>query len=147
MIQAEQHHTDSNIQVTQHVSGGFLVMKNKFLFGKRSRQKTWAPKTWDIIGGHAWPDEEPLQTLKREAKEELDIKVLSAKLLTSINVWDESTQKYFRYHIFMITLWKGEPYNATTEHSKIRWFTREELAKRKLAMPVYLSLIREWYNP
>lgn len=130
----------------QQVAGGFLMKKNKLLFGKRSKKKKWAPRTWDIVGGHAKPGEEPLETLKRETYEEIGITVLHARLLTSTDVPDESSNKYFKYHIYMITSWKGKPFNASPEHTKIRWFTRAQLTKRKLAMPVYLQLMDDWFK-
>ena len=120
------------------------MKKNKFLFGKRSKNKKWAPGLWDIVGGHALPGEAALETLKRETHEEVGITVLNARLLTSLDVPNKGKSEIFRYHIYMITSWKGSPFNASHEHSKIKWLTREQLAKRKLAMPVYLQLIEDW---
>jgi len=128
------------------VSGGFLIKKNKLLFGKRSKKKKWAPGTWDIAGGHALPGEDPVDTLKRETLEEVGVTVLHAKLLASIVVPDENKNKDFMYHIYMITSWKGKVYNASHEHTKIRWFTRKQLMKRKLSMPEYMELIDDWFN-
>lgn len=128
----------------QQVAGGFLMKKNKFLFGKRSKHKSWAPCTWDIVGGHSLKDEQPFDTLKRETHEEIGITVLHAKLLTVIDVPDESNGSTFKYYIYMITSWKGKPRNCSHEHTKIRWFTKAQLNKRKLALPDYLPLIDDW---
>lgn len=130
----------------QQVSGGFLIKKNKLLFGKRSKKKKWAPGTWDIAGGHALPGEDPLETLKREIQEELGVTVEQAKLLVSKLVHHENKNKAFIYHIYMITGWKGKVYNASHEHTRIRWFTRKQLLKRKLSMPEYMELIDHWFN-
>lgn len=124
-----------NYQV-QQVAGGFLMKKNKFLFGKRSKKKSWKPRTWDIAGGHSLKDEHPFDTLKREKKEEIGITVLYAKLLAAIDVSDEGNRNTFQYHIYMITSWKGKPANRSKEYSKIRWFTRTELTERKLALQI-----------
>ncbi len=128
----------------QQVAGGFLMKKNKFLFGKRTKKKKWAPHTWDIVGGHSLKDEDPFDTLKRETYEEIGIVVLNAKLLNVIHVPDESEHEFFMYHIYMITLWKGKPANCSDEHTKIKWFTRNELDTATIAMPVYLQLIDDW---
>ena len=128
----------------QQVAGGFLMKKNKFLFGKRSKKKKWAPQTWDIVGGHSLKNEDPFDTMKRETYEEIGIVVLNARLLTSIEVMDESKHDFFKYHIYMITSWKGKPANCSDEHTKIKWFTKEELDTVNIAMPVYLQLIDDW---
>ncbi len=125
-------------------AGGFLIKKNKFLFGRRSARKTWAPKKWDIVGGHSLNEEHPLDTLKREAFEEIGVTVLSASLITSIDVSDEKENEYFRYHIYMITSWKGKPFNCSDEHTKLRWFTRKKLESIDIALQEYLPLLDSW---
>ncbi len=127
-------------------AGGFLVKKNKFLFGKRSSKKTWAPNMWDIVGGHSLKEELPLDTLKRETFEEIGVKVLSATLITSVDILDEKENKYFRYHIYMITSWKGKAYNRSKEHTKVRWFTIKQLSSIKIALNEYLPLLNDWLN-
>ena len=125
-------------------AGGFLMKKNKFLFGKRSVKKQWAPKKWDIVGGHSMKGEHPLDTLKRETFEEIGVTVLNARLMSSVNVFDEREDQYFRYHIYMITSWKGRPKNLSDEHTKIVWLTRKKLGKVNLALKEYLTLLDDW---
>ncbi len=127
-------------------AGGFLVKKNKFLFGKRSAKKTWAPKQWDIVGGHSLKGEDPLDTLKRETFEEIGVTVLNARLLTSVDLLDETENEYFRYHIYMITAWNGKPSNCSDEHTKLRWFTRKKLDSIDIALQEYLPLLDNWLN-
>lgn len=127
-------------------AGGFLVKKNKFLFGKRSKKKSWAPKSWDIVGGHSLKNEAPLDTLKRETYEEVGVTVLNAQLLKSIDILDEKKNEYFRYHIYMITAWKGKVSNRTNEHTKIRWFSRDQLNSKKIALQDYLPMLDDWLN-
>ena len=125
--------------------GGFLAKKNKFLFGKRSSKKSWAAKRWDIVGGHAKHGESPLETLKRETREEIGITVLNARLLASMLVPDKKSGD-FKYHIYMITAWTGKARNTSKEHSKIKWLTRKKLGKVKLALEEYLPVIDDWLN-
>ncbi len=126
--------------------GGFLMKKNKFLFAKRSSKKTWAAKAWDIVGGRLIKGECPLSALKRETFEETGVKVLNAHLLKSVDVLDEKAKKYFRYHIYMITAWKGKPANCSDEHTEIRWLTRKKLGKVNIASKIYLKLLDDWLN-
>ncbi len=126
-------------------SGGFLVRKNKFLFGKRSKDKNWAPGFWDIVGGQSLKNEHPLITLQRETFEETGARVINAELLTTADVFKHDTgEVLFKYHIYMVTNFKGKVENKTKEHIKLKWFTREELDKLQLALPEYLTLIDEW---
>ena len=47
-------------------AGAFLEKKNKFLFGKRAKNKDWAPGKWDIVGGRSLKNEHPMFTMQRE---------------------------------------------------------------------------------
>lgn len=126
-------------------SGGFLFKNNRFLLGKRSKKKDWAPGFWDIVGGRSLKNEHPLITLQRETFEETGAKVMDAELLMTADVFKESNGKIlFKYHIYIVTHFKGKPVNRSKEHTKLRWFTREELDKLPLALPDYLDLIDEW---
>jgi hypothetical protein len=70
---------------------------------------------------------------------------MHAELMTTANVFKESNGKVlFKYHIYMVTHFKGKPVNKSKEHTKLKWFTREELDKIPLALPEYLTLIDEW---
>jgi 8-oxo-dGTP diphosphatase len=126
-------------------AGGFLVRKNKFLFGKRSKDKDWAPGFWDIVGGRSLKNEHPLISLQRETFEETGVRVINAELLTTADVFKHDTgEVLFKYHIYMVTNFKGKVANKTKEHTKLKWFSREELGKLPLALPEYLTLIDEW---
>lgn len=124
--------------------GGFLVKKKKFLFCKRSEAKSWAPGKWDIVGGRSLKNEHPFYTLQRETREEIGVTILNAELLKSVEVMEKKKQGFFTYHIYMVTHYKGKPANCSKEHTKIRWFTREELNEVSLALPEYLTIIDEW---
>ncbi len=63
--------------------------------------------------------------------------------MTSVNVVEESSG-FFKYHIYMVTDYKGKPVNCSKEHTKLKWFTRDELDNVCIALPVYLELIDNW---
>ncbi|MEO7120963.1 MAG: NUDIX domain-containing protein [Ginsengibacter sp.] len=127
-------------------SGGFLMKNNKFLFGKRSKNKTWAAGMWDIVGGKALKNENPFYTLSREVYEETGVSVLNAELMTTMHIFDESKSGFFIYNIYMITSWQNKPVNCSKEHSELRWLSRKKLGKVNLALPEYLALIDNWMN-
>ena len=124
--------------------GGFIMKDNRFLFGKRSLKKKWAPGMWDIVGGHAKPGEDLFIALKRETYEETGLLIQDAELLTVTDVWDANDKEYFNYHIYMITAWKGIPTNCTYEHTEIAWLSLDELARLPLALPFYPMLMEKW---
>lgn len=125
----------------QICAGGFLIKDDKFLFGKRSETKSWAPGLWDIVGGHAKKNETPFDALKRETLEEINIEVINAELITITDVPDERANNFFKYYIYIITDWKGEVINSSDEHTALQWFTRSELNSIDIALPEYLSMI------
>lgn len=126
-------------------AGGFLFKKNRFLFGKRSNKKDWAPGLWDIVGGRSLKNEHPLITLQRETLEKTGITIRAAELMTTADIFKESNGKVlFKHHIYIVTHFKGKPVNCSREYTQLKWFTREELDKIPLALPTYLTLIDEW---
>ncbi|MBG9378307.1 NUDIX hydrolase [Panacibacter sp. DH6] len=127
-------------------AGGFIMKENRFLFGRRSAKKKWAPGVWDIAGGHAETGEDIYDTLIRETFEETGIIVKNAELLTVTDVWDANNQDYFTYHIYMITAWEGQPANTSDEHTALAWFTLNELYELPLALSFYPMLIEKWMN-
>ena len=48
-----------------------------------------------------------------------------------------------RLHVFLVTAWSGEPWNAEPdEHDAIAWFTADELPQLTLAHAGYLAVFR-----
>ena len=86
---------------------------------------------WSTVGGWSKPGESPVDTLRREVREELGIEVEECRRLPDRQTtWDG---KPMRVAVFAVTAWQGSVRNkATDEHSVIAWFTRDQL--RTLAM-------------
>ena len=124
--------------------GSLIVKEDKFLFGKRAATKSWYPGVWDIIGGHAMPDESPFETLLRELDEELGIVPTNYELIATVDVFEKELSLAVEYYIYIVNTWSGTPVNRGGEHSEINWFTRDEMNKIQLASEEYLSLIDAW---
>jgi mutator protein MutT len=121
--------------------GGILIQDDQLLLGKRSKNKDWAPGVWDIVGGKSLKNEHPLLTLRREVFEEIQVDVLNADLIQTLDVSGPGGN--FTYHIFIITAFKGKPKNCSNEHTKIKWFKWEKLEKLSLAAPEYLDIFHK----
>lgn len=121
--------------------GGFIPnKKGLYLFGKRSKKKTWAPNLWDIPGGKSLRNENPLLTLRRELMEEVGIEVRDARLIETVEMPDED-ENLIIYHIYLVTAYRGKVANLSDEHSELRWFTAKDINSKKLALEGYKELI------
>ncbi len=118
-------------------AGAILLQNAKILLGKRSPREKFYPNVWDSIGGHCIGDENPEQTLIRELKEEIGIVPIVYKQITILDEPEPRIHGYYKYHIFLVTSWKGTPANISEEHSELKWFTIEEAKKQRLAHPQY----------
>ena len=124
------------------VCAGALIVKNKkWLFGKRAKNKSWAPGLWDIVGGHSLKHESPFDAMKRETLEETNLKVKKATLLATWKVKERDKNTCFLYYIYLVTAYKGKVKNYSKEHTKLRWLGRKKLSTKHLALDGYLSLI------
>ena len=58
--------------------------------------------------------------------------------------FDVETHGEYRYHVFRLTDWHGEPSNLQPEeHAEIQWFSEVEAVELDLAHPDYPDLFRK----
>ncbi len=85
------------------------------------------PNMWDIPGGHVEDNETPEQCIIREMKEEMDLDLEDYRLFSTIHF--DGRHEY--------TYWKKTNLNIEciqlTEGLRLRWFTKDEAKKTKLA--------------
>ena len=122
----------------------FVVRGAQVLLVRHRKLEKWLP-----IGGHIEIGENPEQAALREALEEsgLQVELVGAKpprefpgtqILTAPSYLDVHDISGDHRHIGLIYFAKsagGEPQLAQAEHHDIRWFTPEELAAPKWAVP------------
>ena len=103
---------------------GALIKGGKILLVKRSPQSRFYPNVWDLFGGHIEGEEALEDALRREAFEELQVKIESFCKIGTIHDPVEPAE----VAVFVVSGWVGAPTNAAPdEHSEIRWFATEEL--------------------
>ncbi|OGE81159.1 MAG: hypothetical protein A3H72_03430 [Candidatus Doudnabacteria bacterium RIFCSPLOWO2_02_FULL_48_8] len=106
-----------------------LVLRegDKILLGRR-QNTGWADGKFHLFGGHAEPNELALKTLRREAEEELGVKIAldstELKHVRSILSPDHT-----RLHLyFVISKWSGEIALKEPELcSELKWFDINDL--------------------
>jgi 8-oxo-dGTP diphosphatase len=116
-----------------------MLSEDRVLLAHRTRDRDWAPDTWDVPGGHVERDESETEALVREVREELGIEILEKSAALSARL----TGPNFEVAYFVVDAWAGEPYNsAPEEHIEIAWVALSKLDAITLADPEILPIIR-----
>ena len=103
---------------------GAVIRDGRVLLVHRSPSAHSWPDVWDLFGGHVDGDESLEEALRREAREELGIEVLTLKWLGQVYDPVEPTV----VHVYAVSSWEGEPVNlAPDEHTEVRWFSAGKL--------------------
>ncbi len=117
--------------MVHRTSTALVVRGGRVLLGKRTSRVRFAGM-WDAFGGRREKGETPAHALARELFEELGIRVTGARFLHEYEDRDPTSGESFRHHLYLVTDWRGDPRIANDEHSEIRWFTVQDLARLKL---------------
>lgn len=113
--------------------GCAFIEDNKVLLGLRC--KPGDLPQWCLIGGSIELGETVAAGVKREVQEEINVELLSYKL---IGVWKEASRKY--EYTFVAEVYKGVPTPNTNELSKLRYFTLKETESIELFPATVKSL-------
>jgi 8-oxo-dGTP diphosphatase len=108
-----------------NVVGGIIVDENKILIAQRSNQKDH-PLKWEFPGGKIQENENPIEALKREIKEELSIDIKKSKFLLDYQ-YDYQDIKKIHLYFYKIDEYVGKVKNI--EHNQLLWIQRNHLEK------------------
>jgi ADP-ribose pyrophosphatase YjhB (NUDIX family) len=115
---------------------GILERDGKVLLALRANEPRRG--CWDLPGGFAEETEDPVDTLRREFREETGLEVEPVELMR-IDV-----EPYEHRHVFSVT-WivraEGEPV-AADDVAELRWFGRDELPE--MAFPGQDLVLAAW---
>ncbi|MCE2464703.1 MAG: NUDIX hydrolase [Dehalococcoidia bacterium] len=121
---------------------GILAKDGNVLLVYRAPWLRFFPKAWDLFGGHVNDGESLEDALRREATEELGIKVLDCVWLEQIADPIEPAT----IHVYAVRVWEGEPTNmAPEEHTEVRWFNAPELPESE-ALDAYRPLLMAYLS-
>lgn len=112
-----------------NVVGAIIIKNNTILCAQRGETKALA-NLWEFPGGKIEVGETPIEALKRELIEELEVEVAVKE-----EVFDHTSYEYdfgiVHLTTFICELIKGEP--VLTEHRSIKWLRPEELSELEWA--------------
>jgi 8-oxo-dGTP diphosphatase len=112
------------------VAVGIVVHKGKILACQRKRSSRY-PLKWEFPGGKVEPGESPVQTVRREIREELGIDLITYSMFHTQEwiypegVSDVEKEGAFRVFYYLVTSFTGTPANNVFE--QIRWVQPQEL--------------------
>ena len=100
--------------------------KDKYLIGKRAKDKEFEPNEWEFISGFIEENELPSETILREIKEETG---LSGKIIKSEKSF-EFTDEEGIWTISPFLVQSDSNYKLNIkEHSELKWVNKEELSE------------------
>ena len=117
----------------RHVSCWIINDKGEVLLQRRSKDKKKNSNMWSKTGGHVLADENPIDALKRELKEELGISV-NDKNIILIGVYksNDEKNKYFSYEYIVQVKYKIDDYQLQIEElSEVKYITIDEMIHLK----------------
>jgi 8-oxo-dGTP diphosphatase len=120
--------------------GALMIRGQEVLLGCRAAHKSY-PGCWDILGGHVEPGESVEAALTRELAEEVGIKPLEWRLLSSCRF--QERDGWSDLLIYRIDSWAGDPFLANDEHVELRWLPLADACDlERLAAEEYRPILR-----
>jgi 8-oxo-dGTP diphosphatase len=122
------------------VVAAVIIKDGKVLLAKRPKNKHQGGK-WEFPGGKIEPDEKPLEALKREIKEEINLEIFDASLLHTVE--HHYPDKSVRILFFKVHAFNGEAKGL--EGQDVRWHSLGKI--NQLDFPDANKAILSLLNP
>ena len=108
-----------------------LIKKgDKYLFTKRSPKNDYMPNIWDIPGGTIEFGEELISALKREVKEEVNLKINPKKIIYAYGFVSNVNRHQFQL-VYLCDYASGDVKLNSEEHSEYKWLKKAEFESLK----------------
>jgi ADP-ribose pyrophosphatase YjhB (NUDIX family) len=108
-------------------SHALIKRDGKYLVTKRSAMETYAPLKWDLPGGTVNPGETLPEALKREVKEEVNLKISGEKLLFIFSNLESLPETQVFQTVFLADYAGGELSLIPKQHSEHQWLDKSEI--------------------
>ena len=105
--------------------GGLITQENKLLIAQR-KKNTDHPLKWEFPGGKIKHNESPEDALKRELKEELDIKLNRFEFLIDYFYEDEISLKKIHLFFYIINSFQG--LMQKNVHQNLKWIKIKDIS-------------------
>lgn len=119
-----------------------IIVDNKYLVTKRSKEETTFPEYWDIPGGLADLGELPKDAIIRETKEEIGLNIIPTKVIHEDSNYDEKKNMVFIRLVYLCNL--NDSINNIVlqekEHSEYKLIDSLEDLKEELISPFLKEL-------
>jgi len=112
--------------------------EGKILALKRSENKTYYPKMWDIISGKIEESESPDECFNREIFEEINISSFKNIEKKNPYMYEENGKKWLVYPYRCMI--ESNDIILNREHSEYKWMTLKEIMSVEYAMPLKKEL-------
>ncbi|WP_245988671.1 NUDIX hydrolase [Flexivirga caeni] len=107
---------------------GALVEEGRVLLVHRSPHKRAHPDVWDLPGGCVEDGESEVDTLERELREELGVRISRDAVSHLYRLTAGPADEPALVSAWMVSRWQGVPANiAPDEHVGIGWFALDDL--------------------
>ena len=121
------------------VASAVFVKDNKVLLEKRKQTEDNYAGLWTFPGGHKEKSETIGETLAREMKEELGVKIVKYKPLLVFEDIDPTSREKYQHNVFLCTEWIGK-IEKTTEEEGLKWIRINKILKLEKISKVALEV-------
>lgn len=105
-----------------------FVKNGRILLEKRKNSEDNYAGFWALPGGHKKTGESLAQTLRREMREELGVKIQKAEFLGKFKDIDPTSKKIYQHNAFLCLKWKGK-IEKTREEERVKWWDLKNFKK------------------
>ena len=118
----------------QITSNAVFIKNRKILFEKRRKDEDNYAGFWALPGGHKRKTESPKQTLIREMKEELGIRIKKMRYIGRFEDIDPTSKRKYSHHYYLCLDYLGE-IKKTKEQEKLKWVKFGKIKDLKTTKP------------
>jgi 8-oxo-dGTP diphosphatase len=118
-----------DVSILKHYAAAVIFDDDgKVLLCKRAAYKKIAPNMWHLPGGAVELDENPIEAIKRELKEELNLDA-TAVFPTRVKLTYTVDGGYLQTHVFFVEAARQQPVLMNEENSEFRFVTQKEISE------------------
>jgi len=125
----------------QVTAAAVFIKDSKVLLEKRKEDEDNYAGLWALPGGHNRKGETLQGTLKREMKEELNIKVKKDKFIGKFKDKDTTSKELYEHNAFLCLEWEGK-IKKTKEQKKIEWVELKNIQGLEKIRPIDLKILK-----